>query len=258
VVSQAFNRNREATRKFRESEDRLQQILNNSSAVVYVRDRDERFLLVNKPFERLIGVSQSEVVGKPLEEVFPAETAAEFRANDMRVFETNALMEFEEYVTLKGGVHTYISSKFPLFDTNGEIYAVCGISTDITTRKKTEEILRQSALGISEAKGEDVFNSLVMHLSKAIGADFSFIGILEGDDQIRTRALYAHDNIAENITYSLEGSPCQNVVGQQFRFYPDNIQQRFPDPAESSTSIRKPVRSMDIPMRRCSKPRSET
>ncbi|MEA3412201.1 MAG: PAS domain S-box protein [Pseudomonadota bacterium] len=229
VVSQAFTRNREATRKFQESEARLQQILNNSSAVVYVRDQEERFLLVNKVFERLIGVTQSEIVGKQLEEVFPAETAAEFRANDMRVFNTNAQIEFEEYVTQKDGVHTYISSKFPLFDTDGEIYAVCGFSTDITARKKTEEILRQSALGISEARGEEVFNSLVMHLAKATGADYSFIGILEGTDRIRTRALYAHGAIAENITYSLEGSPCQNVVGQRFRFYPDRIQQRFPE-----------------------------
>ncbi|MEN8803707.1 MAG: PAS domain-containing protein [Thiogranum sp.] len=134
VVSRAFINNRDATRKVRESEDRLQQILNNSSAVVYVRDRDERFILVNRSFERLLGVSQGEVVGKALEEVFPPDTAAEFRANDMRVIESNSVMEFEEDVTFKNRVHTYISSKFPLFDPDGEIYAICGISTDITTR----------------------------------------------------------------------------------------------------------------------------
>jgi PAS domain S-box-containing protein len=229
VVSRSFTRNREATRKFRESEDRLRQILNNSSAIVYVRDCEERFLLVNRPFERLLGVSQSEIVGRQLEEVFPPDTAAEFRANDMRVIDTNAVMEFEEKVTLNDGVHTYISSKFPLFDPDGEIYAVCGISTDITSRKKSEEILRQSALGVSEAQGEEVFNSLVMHLSLAIGADYAFIGVLDNGDEISTRALYAHNRIEDNITYSLEGSPCQNVIGQQFRFYPDRIQARFPD-----------------------------
>ena len=228
VVSRTLTDNRDATRRIQESEGRLQQILNNSSAVVYVRDCDEHFLFVNRPFERLLGVWQKEVVGKQLEEVFPPETAAKFRANDRRVLDTNAVMEFEEEVTLKDGVHTYISSKFPLFDADGEIYAICGISTDITKRKQTEEILRQAALGISEAQGEDVFNSLVMHLSKAIGTDYAFIGVLEDKDNISTRALYAHGRIEDNITYCLEGSPCQNVVGQQFRFYPDNIQKRFP------------------------------
>ncbi|HYQ72550.1 MAG TPA: PAS domain S-box protein, partial [Gammaproteobacteria bacterium] len=229
IVSQAFRRNRDATRSLRESEDRLQQILNNSSAIVYVRDREERFLLVNRPFERLLGLAQRDVVGKRLEAMFPPEVAAEFRANDMKVIDTNAVMEFEEKVALKDGVHTYISSKFPLFDSDGEIYAVCGISTDITSRKKTEEILRQSALGISEAKGEDVFNSLVMHLSMAMDTDYAFIGILEAGDRISTRALYAHGRIEENISYGLEGSPCLSVVGQTFRFYPDRIQQRFPE-----------------------------
>lgn len=229
VASHTFSSNRDATRKLLESEERLQQVLNNSSAVVYVRDIEERFLLVNRPFERLLHVSQDEIIGKTLDEVFPPETAAEFRANDMRVIDTNSVMEFEEDVTLKDGIHTYISSKFPLFDADGEIYAICGISTDITTHKKTEEILRQAALGISEAHGEDVFNSLAMHLSKAMGTAYALIGILENEDHIRTRALYAHGRIDDNITYELEGSPCQNVVGQQFRFYPDDIQGRFPE-----------------------------
>lgn len=229
VVSQAFADNREATRMLQESEERLQQILNNSSAVVYVRDSNERFIFVNRAFERLLGIKQEDVVGKQLEQVFPANTAAEFRANDMLVLDSNAVMEFEENVALEDGLHTYISNKFPLFDTNGDIYAICGISTDITKQKNTEEILRQAALGISEARGEEVFNSLVMHLSQAVHTDFAFIGLLEGEEQIRIRALCVRGQIEDNFTYSLCGSPCENVVGQQFRFYPDNIQQRFPE-----------------------------
>jgi len=229
VVAQTFNSSRDTTRKLLESEERLKQVLNNSSAVVYVRDLDERFLLINKAFERLLGVTQDEIIGKHLDEVFPPDTAAEFRANDSQVIERNAVIEFEESVALNDGIHTYISGKFPLFDANGDIYATCGISTDITVRKQSEEILRQAALGISLAHGDDVFNSLTMHMSKSIGADFALIGVLEDNDEISTRALYAHGKIADNITYCLAGSPCQNVVGQQFQYYPDNIQQRFPE-----------------------------
>ena len=69
VVARAFTRNREANRRLRESEERLQQILNNSSAVVYVRDTEQRFLLINRPFERLLGMSKDEVVGKSLGEL---------------------------------------------------------------------------------------------------------------------------------------------------------------------------------------------
>lgn len=230
-VTRAFSNTREATQRLLSSEERLQQILNNSSAVVYVRDLKDRFLLVNQPFLRLLDITQEETIGKQLDELFPAETAAEFRNNDRQVMEQDSVMEFEEKATLDDGVHTYISNKFPLYDSKGNIYAICGISTDITKRKQSEEALRQAALGISEAQSEEVFNSLVMHLSKAVGTDYAFIGVLEQENQIRTRALYTHGRIGGNISYSLDGSPCANVVGQQFRFYGDAIQQRFPEDA---------------------------
>jgi PAS domain S-box-containing protein len=228
AVSHAFVANRETTRKLRESEKRLQQILNNSSKVIYVRDLDGRFLLINKAFERLFGITQKELKGKRMEAVFPSHTANEFQTNDLRVIEQNSVMEFEEQVALEDGMHTYLSIKYPLYDSEGSIYAIAGVSTDISKRKQSEEALRQAALGISKARGAELFNILVVHLSKAIGSDYAFIGILEKANQIRTRALYAHGRIEANISYSLEGTACANVVGQQFRFYPDGIQRRFP------------------------------
>ena len=229
VVSQTFADNRAASQRIRESEERLKQIMNNTSAVLYVRDLNETFLLVNQPFEKLLGLSQKQVVGKTLEEIFPAETAAQFRANDMQMLDSGKLIEFEETLELEDGMHTYLSIKFPLFDTENNIYAVCGVSTDITPRKRMEEVLRQTALGISEAKGDDLFGSLVTHLAQALGTDLALIGVLEGKDQIRTRALYSKGEVVENITYELADSPCENVVGQQFRYYPNTIQQRFPN-----------------------------
>ncbi|MCG7908872.1 MAG: PAS domain S-box protein [Candidatus Thiodiazotropha taylori] len=228
LVSKTFREHREANQKVQESEQRLQQILNNSLKIVYVRDLNDRFLLINQPFERLMGITQQEIRGKHLSEIFPTKTASQFKANDQLVTQQKKAMEFEETVMQDDGVHTYLSNKFPLFDTNGEIYAVCGISTDITKRKRSEEILRQAALGVSEAKGKEVFDSLVQHLSRAINVDYAFIGILKEHDRIQTRALSIDGLIADNIIYSLEGSPCANVVGQQFRFYKENIQKRFP------------------------------
>ncbi len=136
------------------SEARLQQILDNTTAVVFVKDTAGRFLFVNRQWERLFHRSQAEVVGKIEADFLPEPVARTFRANDRLVLERNAPMEFEEIAPLDDGLHTYISIKFPLQDANGSAYAVCGISTDITARKRTDEALR-----ISEASYRAIFDA---------------------------------------------------------------------------------------------------
>ena len=126
----------------RQSEVRLQSILDETTAVVYLKDRQGRYLLVNRQFEELFHVSKAEVVGKTDLDIFPAEVAREFRKNDLHVLETQVPVQFDEIAPHDDGIHDYISVKFPLRDASGEVYAVCGISTDITQHKRALEKLR--------------------------------------------------------------------------------------------------------------------
>jgi two-component system CheB/CheR fusion protein len=116
----------------------LKAIVDATTAVIYIKDVDGRYVLINRRFEELFHVSNEFARGKTDHDVFPKETADRFRANDLDVRRARAAVEFEEYVPHDDGEHIYISIKFPLLRGNGEVYAVCGISTDITARKRAE------------------------------------------------------------------------------------------------------------------------
>jgi two-component system sensor histidine kinase/response regulator len=126
------------------SDRELQSILDNSTAVIQVKDVDGRYLRINRRFEEIFGLNRSKILGKTDHELFPKEIADRFRANDLEVMQTARPLEFEETAPHQDGLHNYISIKFPLFDDAGAVYATGGIFTDITDRKRVEEKLRDS------------------------------------------------------------------------------------------------------------------
>jgi PAS domain S-box-containing protein len=128
----------------RQSEERLQAILDNSTALIYVKDLEGKYLTLNAWYGILFHLDRTEAIGKTDYEIFPPEIADVLRTNDRQVLETKTALNWEEVLPHDDGLHTYLSVKFPLFDAAGEPYAVGGISTDITERKRAEEALRSS------------------------------------------------------------------------------------------------------------------
>ena len=133
-----------AEEALRASEERFRAIVGNSPTLVFLKDTEGRYLHVNRQFERAFHITREQVVGKTDEAIFMPEQAAAFRANDLKVLQAGVSLEFEEVAMHDDGPHTCIVSKFPLYGGDGKPYALCGITTDITQRKRTEDALRQS------------------------------------------------------------------------------------------------------------------
>ncbi|BCJ48809.1 hypothetical protein Asp14428_02840 [Actinoplanes sp. NBRC 14428] len=123
--------------------DQLMALIDHTSAVIYMRDADGRYLLVNREYERLFRLRREKIVGLTDHDLFPRDIADAFRANDLRALAGGVPVQLEEQAPGDDGLRTYVTVKFPITDATGRSYAICGISTDITERKRAEEEVRR-------------------------------------------------------------------------------------------------------------------
>ncbi|WP_328478146.1 PAS domain-containing protein [Actinoplanes sp. NBC_00393] len=120
--------------------DQLMALIDHTSAVIYMRDADGRYMLVNREYERRFGLRREDIVGLTDHDLFPVEVADAFRTNDRQALAGGVPIQMEE----DDGANTYLTVKFPLIDEAGTAYAVAGISTDITERSRAVAALRDS------------------------------------------------------------------------------------------------------------------
>jgi PAS domain S-box-containing protein len=207
-----------ADQALRQSDQQIEAILDNSAAVIYLKDAAGRYMRVNRRFEGLFQVDRKEVVGKTDHDLFPKEVADRFRAHDQKVIETQAPLEFEEVAPHLDGPHTYISIKFPLSDPAGVPYAVAGISTDITERKQAQEALLLEITNtlVSHLDIRELLGAISASFLKAVPHEYASLALYDADSrQLRLQALsspYEKDLVNEETLASLEDSPC----GQAF------------------------------------------
>jgi PAS domain S-box-containing protein len=124
------------------SEARLQAILDNAPAVIFLKDNQGRYITLNRRYIELFHVNPDDFVGKTDAELFPAEVAAKFRVNDELVRKAAKPLTFEEVAPHDDGPHTYIAVKFPVKDAQGSVVAIGGVATDISDLKLTTEALK--------------------------------------------------------------------------------------------------------------------
>jgi PAS domain S-box-containing protein len=121
-----------AERKLRAAQRLTQSVIEGAGALVYAKDLQGRYILSNQAWRTMHRLGPDEARGVTDDQLFGAETAAQLRANDLRVLQTGEPVTLQERAILHGQLAVFRSSKFPLYDDTGQVYAICGVSTDIT------------------------------------------------------------------------------------------------------------------------------
>lgn len=136
-----------ADQALKESEKLLSDILENVSAYIYMKDIQSRYLFANRLLRERFDAPMEEIVGYDDTKFFDADTAANARNSDLRVLKDGETIQTEEtnLNLLTGVADVFLSVKIPLRREDGSIYALCGISTDITKRKEVEEHMSHMA-----------------------------------------------------------------------------------------------------------------
>ncbi len=106
---------------------------------VFIKDIDEHYPLVSKLSETITSLSNAELQGKTFYHLVndPA-IADKLQANIYKLTEEGKSVQFEKAIPFEDGIHTLHSVQFPLFDENRKVYAMCGMSFDVTKSRKLE------------------------------------------------------------------------------------------------------------------------
>ena len=203
----------------------FQQTIDNTSAVIYMKDAQYRYIHVNRQWEQLIQVTRSDIVGKTDFELFPAELAAGFRVNDERVLRTGESVKCEEVAPHHDGPHTYLSVKFPLRDNLGQIVAMAGISTDITDRvlaRKEIESLRCQYESLLHSVGDGICGlDTKGRITFVNPAMERLLGFSSEEMLGRCRKTFVMDRLPGGrecpVTTVLNGGDSQQVADARFR-----------------------------------------
>jgi PAS domain S-box-containing protein len=132
-----------ASETLRERTQQLQGVLDSVEAAIWIRDTDSQFVLANQEVRTLLGIDQeTEIAGKPLEEVVPPGVADQFRKNDQRVLETEQPVEVEEPIETERGTREFLTRITPLLE-GEDLNATCGVATEITEQKEYERTIEQ-------------------------------------------------------------------------------------------------------------------
>jgi len=122
----------------------LESVINNTQNLIYVKDLEGRFVLVNEKLCQILGLPRESIIERLPGELYSPKLSTNHLANDQLVSTAAKAMTFAELLDLPDGRHEYISTKFPILDDAGGVVAVGGISTDVTAQKKAETALRES------------------------------------------------------------------------------------------------------------------
>lgn len=216
-----------AEKSLRESDTLLRGLLDNSTSEIFIKDIRGRYTMFNQQYERIVGRKGAEIFGKTDFDLFPPDIAKRFREEDRAIIESGQPKQYETQIDISGKSRTDIVQKFPLINSEGKPYAICGIITNISYRvlaeterqdleRKLQSSQRLESLGVLAGGIAHDFNNLLttvlghasmMREKSGLVTDYSDQLI-----KIETAARRASDLCEQMLTYAGQNAHCMEPL----------------------------------------------
>ena len=137
---------KQAEQALRDSREMLYAVINTLPAMISAKDRDSRYLFINRYQSELYGVTEEGAIGKTAGDLLGRDYGAYTKELDRQVVESGqALPNYEEdHIDTTGVQRKLLATKVPLKDTDDTVRGVVTVALDITDRKRAEQALRES------------------------------------------------------------------------------------------------------------------
>jgi PAS domain S-box-containing protein len=127
-------------------EDRLQTLMDRAPVPIYIKDRERRYVIANRVAHEVAGLAPNDLVGLADKDFMPPAAERHVAVTDQRILDDGGTYEAEETIVVGENERTFFTVKFPYVDDTGQIAGISGISTDITDRRKAEELREELAI----------------------------------------------------------------------------------------------------------------
>ncbi|WP_455204387.1 ATP-binding protein [Kaarinaea lacus] len=237
IIAMSLALSQEMQQKLRASEHRFRSLVEQAPFSLQILSPDGRTLQVNRAWENLWGVSLDQFANYNLLQdqqlrdkgVMPyLEKGFAGQAADIPPIIYNP----SENPIVKGPsrdrwVRAFV---YPIKDDMDTVREVVLLHEDVTEKKRFDDAIQLIATGVAVETGDGYFQKLVANLADLFQTRYAFVGVLDttNTQSVRTIAVYADGKLAPNISYELEGTPCEKVVGQHTCIVEDDVQQMFP------------------------------